>query len=843
MAECNDTIIVTGSAGFIGSALIKKFARRFALVGLDRVTTHRPQPTVDCINIDLTSEDSIAAGLQRVRTAYGSRIASVIHLAAYFDLTGEPNPLYDEITVRGTEKLLHALQSFEVEQFIFASSMLAHKAGRLGDVINEDSPLQTDLPYRASKIEAERLIHEQHGPIPIVYIRPAGVYDGLCRNAFLANQIVRIYERNPAGHVYPGNLQTGQSFLHLEDLLDAVARLIERRNTLALEETLLLGESEVIGYGDLQAEIGRLLHGETWKTREIPKTLAKAGTWVQQDLLGEDSFIRPWMIDIADDHYAIDIARAGRLLGWKPEHSLRKTLPRMIAALKADPVGWYQANKLNAAKVAGKGTTSRERSEALHASHEKIGPGRMMEMAGTGQRMLWAHFLVVVLGIWLLTSPLQFALFDPEAARAVHDITQERGLPEQALRNALTGWSDIASGVLLMLFGSLALSRRFSGAQWGSTGVGLWLLFAPLFFWTPSAGGAANDTIIGALAITFSVLVPMMPGMSREGMMDSSTVPPGWTYSPSSWLQRLPIIALGFFGFLIARYLAAYQLGQVGAVWEPFFSGDGRNGTEFIITSAVSRSWPIPDAGLGAAAYLIEALMGAMGTATRWRTMPWMVAFFFVLVVPLGGVSIFFITIQPIVIGTYCTLCLLAALAMLVMIPLTLDEVVAMAQYMQRSLREGRPFWRTFFRGGPEPRGGVDESDPGFTAALGAQSAAAVRGVTVPWTLAACCVAGAWLMLSRLVLGTGGITANNDHLIGALIITIAVCAMAEVARPLRFVNLLLGLWLIAAPWLLSGGDASSIWNDVAIGIAVVGLSPRRGTRSKEHYGSWDRYVV
>jgi nucleoside-diphosphate-sugar epimerase len=145
MTEWKETIIVTGSTGFIGSALIKKLASRFALVGFDWVTTHQPQPTVDCIYIDLTSEDSIAAGLRRVRTTYGSCIASVIHLAAYFDLTGEPNPLYDEITVRGTEKLLHALQSFEVEQFIFASSMLAHKAARLGDVINEDSPLQTDL--------------------------------------------------------------------------------------------------------------------------------------------------------------------------------------------------------------------------------------------------------------------------------------------------------------------------------------------------------------------------------------------------------------------------------------------------------------------------------------------------------------------------------------------------------------------------------------------------------------------------------------------------------------------------------------------------------------------------
>lgn len=193
MAEREDTVIVTGSAGFIGAALIDKFAGRFSLVGFDRAAARQPPPAAECVCIDLTSEEAIAAGLQRVRTAYGTRIASVIHLAAYFDLTGEPNPLYDEITVRGTEKLLHALQSFEVEQFVFVSSMLAHKAGRPGDVINEDSRLESDLPYRASKIEAERVIHQQHGTIPVVYLRPAGVYDDLCRNAFLANQIARIY--------------------------------------------------------------------------------------------------------------------------------------------------------------------------------------------------------------------------------------------------------------------------------------------------------------------------------------------------------------------------------------------------------------------------------------------------------------------------------------------------------------------------------------------------------------------------------------------------------------------------------------------------------------------------
>jgi len=304
------------------------------------------------------------------------------------------------------------------------------------------------------------------------------------------------------------------------------------------------------------------------------------------------------------------------------------------------------------------------------------------------------------------------------------------------------------------------------------------------------------------------------------------------------------MIALGFFGFLIARHLTAYQLGHIGTVWDPFFSGgDGKNGTEFIITSSVSRAWPIPDAGLGAAAYMIETLMGAMGTASRWRTMPWMVTFFFILVVPLGGVSIFFIIIQPIMIGTYCTLCLLAAAAMLIMIPLTLDEVVAMAQYMLRSVRAGRPFWRTFFQGGPEPSGTVDKNDPGFSAALAAQAAAAIRGISLPWTLGASCALGAWLMFSRLIFASEGAIANNDHLSGAMIITIAVCATAEVARPLRFLNLPFGLWLLVAPLLLAGATMATILNDLVAGCIVIALSLPRGRISKEHYGSWDRYVA
>ena len=67
--------------------------------------------------MDVTSDESVQAGLRRVRHGYGERIASVIHLAAYYDFSGEPSSKYEEVTIGGAERLLRGLQDFDVEQF------------------------------------------------------------------------------------------------------------------------------------------------------------------------------------------------------------------------------------------------------------------------------------------------------------------------------------------------------------------------------------------------------------------------------------------------------------------------------------------------------------------------------------------------------------------------------------------------------------------------------------------------------------------------------------------------------------------------------------------------------
>jgi nucleoside-diphosphate-sugar epimerase len=831
-------VLVTGSSGFIGGAIIGALAHRFDIVGLDRDLPKSKATPFDAIKVDLSSERSIRQALHRVRQEHGDEIVSVIHLAAYYDLTGDPNPNYDKITVKGTERLLRALSTFKVEQFVFASTMLVHAPTEPGEKLNERAPLEPRSPYPQSKLEAERVIDERRGDIPAVVLRFAGVYDEMCRAAFLAEQIAAIYEKRFVSRVFPGDIDRGQPYLHLDDLVDCVVRTIDRRKRLPAETTLLIGESETPTYRELQEQIGEFVHGRAWKTMEIPKPVAMAGQWLQEDVLNDDPFVQPWMIRQAGDHYELDVGEAERALDWRPRHKLMATLPEMIAALKADPKGWYQANKMNPSRVATEAVLAEAESTPKRDPHRTHVATEALKRAH--RQTLWAPMAIVGVGLWLLFSPDAFALFD--AARFADAPTPPaagRALPDAAARNALLAWSDIVSGALLIVFGALSLSRNMAWARWACAAIGGWLMFAPLVFWTPSAAAYANDTIAGAIAVALAVMVGAPPGISAQALTDKTDTPAGWSYSPSTYVQRVPIVALAFLGFLISRYLTSFQLGHVPAAWDPAFGG----GTETVITSWASHAWPIADAGLGAAIYLIEALTGAIGDRRRWRTMPWLVFAFGLMIAPLGAVSITFIMIQPTLIGTWCGLCLVTAAITVVLIPYSLDELVATLQFLVQSKRAGRSLWRTFWLGGSLPGGGCDPH-PGIDSTPGVVLKTFLTGgVTFPRTLLACIAIGVLLMCTRLVFGAEGAMANSDHVMGCLVITIAVTALAEVGRPIRLLNAPIGAWLILAPFVLDGATLIASIASVLLGAALILLSLPRGRLSGEHYGGWDKWIV
>src|SRR5690606_1112333 len=123
MSSQREVVIITGIAGGIGSRVASALEDEFCVVGMD----------LDCeedernFPVDLSSDESVNSALRKIQERFGKHLASVVHLAAYFDFSGEDNPLYQEVNVDGTRRLLDGLQGFEVEQLLYSSTMLVHE--------------------------------------------------------------------------------------------------------------------------------------------------------------------------------------------------------------------------------------------------------------------------------------------------------------------------------------------------------------------------------------------------------------------------------------------------------------------------------------------------------------------------------------------------------------------------------------------------------------------------------------------------------------------------------------------------------------------------------------------
>lgn len=120
--------------------------------------------------------------------------------------------------------------------------------------------------------------------------------------------------------------------------------------------------------------------------------------------------------------------------------------------------------------------------------------------------------------------------------------------------------------------------------------------------------------------------------------------------------RPIALVALAAVGFAISAYLAAFELGFVADPWDPFF-GDG---SRRVLTSAIARLLPVPDATVGAAAYLVDGFLGVVLLARpRGRLV---VASALALIASAGAVVAFgLVVIQTTVVHALCTLCLASA--------------------------------------------------------------------------------------------------------------------------------------------------------------------------------------
>ncbi len=182
--------------------------------------------------------------------------------------------------------------------------------------------------------------------------------------------------------------------------------------------------------------------------------------------------------------------------------------------------------------------------------------------------------------------------------------------------------------------------------------------------------------------------------------LDLDAPSPPFRYNTSAWSQRVPICILAGVGFVVAAYMGLYQWGLIGSVWDPVFG----NQTEKVLRSETSKAmerWMlVPDAVLGAVAYLGDAIYGLAGSTRRWQLRPWMTVLFGLDVIPLGLVSVVLVIMQGGVVGAWCFLCLVTAAISVALVFFAYDEVWACLKFLHQVWKRSpdkRLFWEVFW--------------------------------------------------------------------------------------------------------------------------------------------------
>ncbi len=174
---------------------------------------------------------------------------------------------------------------------------------------------------------------------------------------------------------------------------------------------------------------------------------------------------------------------------------------------------------------------------------------------------------------------------------------------------------------------------------------------------------------------------------------------PPFRRNPSRWSQRVPIGVLAAVAVVISSYMALYQWRLVDSVWDPVFGEQSMKVLDSTVSERMRGWFGVPDAALGAIAYLGDLLFGMAGSTRRWQYRPWMVILFGLDVIPLGIVSAVLVFMQGAVVGSWCFLCLVTAVISLVLVFLAYDEVWASLAYLYRvwrRTRSRRDLWLAF---------------------------------------------------------------------------------------------------------------------------------------------------
>ena len=224
-----ETCLVTGAAGFIGSHLAEALvARGHRVIGVDAFVDFYPRAFKEANlarlrqspNFHLIESDLNTANLPKLLTG----VDYVFHLAAQAGVRtswGEGFASYVENNVLATQRLLEAAKQSGVRRVIYASSSSVYGNAAVQPA-REDSPTAPISPYGVTKLAAEhlcRLYTTEHG-LPTISLRYFTVFGPRQRPDMAFHKFIRAILTGDPITVY-GDGEQSRDFTYVGDIVAA----------------------------------------------------------------------------------------------------------------------------------------------------------------------------------------------------------------------------------------------------------------------------------------------------------------------------------------------------------------------------------------------------------------------------------------------------------------------------------------------------------------------------------------------------------------------------------------------------------------------------------------------
>lgn len=296
--------VVTGSAGFLGAALVRALrADGGAVLGIDV----RPSPTTDVVG-DLTSEGSWQDAV--------SGAGLVVHTAAVVGERGARSH-FRAVNVDGTARLLRAAERSGAERVVHLSSIVVH-GNDFAEQVAEDAAVQpTGNPYTDTKIAAEHLaLAAAARGVPVTVVRPGDVY-----GPGSVPWTVRPVQMLLAGRLAAPSRGV-LSPVYVDDVVEGV--LAAGRSGAALGQVLHLSSGVGVAPRDFFGHYARM----TGRRLPVLPVGLLAALALPVGLLGARAPMSRRTLEYVTHPGTYSIEKAGRLLDWRPRTSLDDGMAR-----------------------------------------------------------------------------------------------------------------------------------------------------------------------------------------------------------------------------------------------------------------------------------------------------------------------------------------------------------------------------------------------------------------------------------------------------------------------------------------------------------------------------------